>query len=135
VTDARYMALDVGTARTGVAVADPTGTVVRPLEPVEKVNTSDGMARLLAMISEHDVSCVVVGLPLGLDGRDTAQTSRTRSFAGRLRRAAGVRVELHDERYTTRMADATARVSGSESSRDSLAACHLLTSYLESRRS
>jgi putative Holliday junction resolvase len=127
------MALDLGAARTGVAVSDPTGLVVRGLEPVAKAGSSGGMATIVRMILEQEVECVVVGLPLGLDGRDTQQTARARSFAGRLRAAVpdGVRVELHDERFTTRMADATAQVTGSATARDSLAACHLLSSYLE----
>lgn len=129
----RAMGLDLGAARTGVAVSDPTGLVVRPLDPVLKASSSEGMATLLRMILEQEVECVVVGLPLSLDGGDTQQTARARSFAGRLRAAvpASVRVELHDERMTTRMADATARATGSTASRDSLAACHLLSSWLE----
>lgn len=128
------MALDFGAARTGVAVSDPTRTLARPLDHVQRAASSEGMASIRRMVTELGVTHVVVGLPVGLSGRDTPQTARARSFAERLRRELPVPVELHDERYTTRLADASAAASGSRTSRDSLAACHLLTSWMEARR-
>jgi putative holliday junction resolvase len=125
------MALDFGEERTGVAVGDPTGTIVRPLEPVLKAATSDGMASIAEIVAQNGVGHVVIGLPTGLQG-ETRQTAKTRSFAGRLRTVLTVPVSLYDERYTSQMADQTTATTGSTTARDSLAACHLLTSWLES---
>lgn len=125
----RVLALDFGKARTGVALSDVSGEVARPLEPVLHANSSDGIASIARMISTYEVDRIVVGLPVGLDGRENQQAARTRSFVARLRSAVTVPVVLHDERYTTKLAE---RMAGdSQTSRDSLAACHLLQSYIE----
>ena len=126
------MALDYGSARTGCALSDPTGTIVTPIEPVLRAATKAGLGRIAALVRERDVAVVVLGLPLSLSGSETAQTSETRSFAERLsaRLGDGVRVEFHDERLTTRLA---ARDPSRASSEDSRAAAHLLESWLASQ--
>jgi putative Holliday junction resolvase len=126
----RVLALDYGSARCGCAVSDPTGTIVTPLQHVERPGTRRGMLALLQLVREREVDRVVVGLPLSLGGGDTAQTRETREFAERLARRLGteVPVELHDERFTTRMAQ---RLDGPASaSEDSRAAAHMLESWM-----
>ena len=124
----RVLALDYGSARCGCAVSDPTGTLATPIAPVERPATRKGLARLAALVREREIGRVVVGLPLGLSGEDTAQTAETRAFAARLADALGpaVPVELYDERFTTRIA---ARVGG-RASEDSRAAAVLLEGWL-----
>lgn len=125
---ARVLALDYGSARCGVALSDPTGVVVRPLPVVERPGTRRGFGAVLGLVREHCVKTVVVGLPLGLSGDDTAQTRETRAFADRLQERVGRRVEvvLHDERFTTAMAERF----GGAGDEDSRAAAHLLDSWL-----
>jgi putative holliday junction resolvase len=124
----RVLALDYGSARCGCALSDPTGTLATPVAPVERPATRKGLATLLALIRERDVGRVVVGLPLGLSGADTAQTAEARAFAARLQDALGtaVPVDLYDERFTTRIAE---RAGGRESE-DSRAAAVLLEDWL-----
>lgn len=132
VTQSPYiLALDYGTVRTGVAISDASGLIARPLDLIEKANSSDGLATIANMVTDLGVDRVVVGLPLGLSGADTAQTARTRSFADRLRKTLTVPVELYDERFTSQQADWVVAQTGSQTSRDSLAACQLLQAYLE----
>jgi putative Holliday junction resolvase len=123
----RVIALDHGEARCGVAVSDPTGELVTPLAVVERPDTRRGLARVADVVREREAEQVVVGLPLTLAGEEGAQAQAARAFAERLAQATGVPVELHDERLTTRMADR----SGGD---DSVAAAHLLESWLASRR-
>jgi putative Holliday junction resolvase len=125
---ARVLALDYGSARCGVAVSDPTGTLATPLPVVERPATRRGMGAILGLVREQGARTVVVGLPLGLSGSDTDQTRETRAFAERLRERLGGRVEivLHDERFTTRMAERF----GGEGDEDSRAAAHLLEGWL-----
>lgn len=126
----RVLALDYGSARCGCAVSDPTGTIVTPIEHVERPATRRGIAALAQLVLERDVERVVVGLPLSLRGGDSAQTRETREFAERLARRLGpaVPVELHDERFTTRMAQ---RLDGpARASEDSRAAAHLLEGWI-----
>ena len=132
----RVLALDYGSARCGCALSDPTGTIVTPIDIVERPATKRGLARLRELVREREVERVIVGLPLSLGGTDTAQTRETRAFAEELSRRLGaqVPVEMHDERFTTRMAQ---RMDGAgaapTTAEDSRAAAHLLESWLASR--
>jgi putative Holliday junction resolvase len=124
----RVLALDYGSARCGVALSDPTGTIATPLEPIARVATRAGLGRLAALVHEREVELIVLGLPLSLAGGETAQTEETRAFAQRLRdRLPDVPVTLYDERLTTRIA---ARDASRRTSEDSRAAAHLLESWL-----
>lgn len=129
----RVLALDFGKVRTGVAISDPTRTVVQPHDPVIKANSSDGLASIAALVASFEVTRIVVGLPMGLQGAESPQAARSRSFAARLAQHVDVPVELHDERLTSRMADRTVAETGSGASRDSLAASHLLESWMEAQ--
>ena len=125
---ARVLALDYGSARCGCALSDPTGTLATPIEVVERPATRRGMGRLLGLVRQHGVKQIVVGLPLGLSGDDTAQTVEAREFAARLAERLGGRVpvDLYDERFTTSIA---ARGSG-RAHEDSRAAAVLLEDWL-----
>jgi putative Holliday junction resolvase len=129
----RVLALDYGSARCGCALSDPSGTIVTPIAEVARPASKRGLAALRELVREREVECVVVGLPLSLDGADTDQTRETREFARRLASGLGdeVPVEMHDERFTTRMAQ---RMEGPFSTtEDSRAAAHLLESWLAAR--
>jgi len=117
----KVLALDYGRARTGVAASDPTGTVARPVETVEKATTDAGFARLLAVIAAEEPELVVVGMPLTLRGARGEQARETEAFVERLRAAVAVPVETYDERFTSVLADGD----------DARAAAHLLSGYLE----
>lgn len=123
------LALDHGEARCGCAVSDPSGTLATPLEIVERPDTRKGLARVVALSQRLEAERVVVGLPLTLGGDEGHQAYAARDFADKLAARVDVPVELYDERLTTRMADAT----GGSAPSDSVAAAHLLESYLAMR--
>ncbi len=133
----RVLALDYGSARCGCALSDPTGTIVTPVDAVLRPATKRGFARLRELVREREVERVIVGLPLSLDGGDTEQTRETRAFADQLaaRLGDGVPVEMHDERFTTRLAQRLDTTGGAraKASEDSRAAAHLLESWLAAR--
>lgn len=81
------------------------------------------------IVDKHQVERVVVGLPLHLSGEEGSQAALTRSFCAELEAMLDVPVETYDERLTTRMAEASKR-EGASAALDSLAATHLLESYL-----
>ncbi|GAC1318053.1 MAG: Holliday junction resolvase RuvX [Thermoleophilaceae bacterium] len=126
----RVLALDYGEARCGVAISDPSETVVTPLAAVERAGSRRGTARVSALARDHGVDLVVVGLPLTLAGEEGAQARETRAFADRLAARLSVPVALHDERLTTNQAR---RHGGARAGLDSRAAAHLLEAYLERR--
>jgi putative holliday junction resolvase len=124
----RVLALDYGTARCGCAISDPSGTLVRPLNAIQPPDP-EAVARLVA---QEEAELVVVGLPTTLSGEEGEQVEVTRRFVAELSERLNVPVETYDERLTTRMADRSAR-EGARADRDSLAAAHLLESYLARR--
>lgn len=122
----RVLAIDHGSARCGCALSDPSGTIVRPIDPVEPTT----VAAVAAIIDEQAVELVVVGLPVSLDGEEGAQAATARRFAAELAATVDVPVRTYDERLTTKLAAASRR-GGSRAAEDSLAAAHLLESFLE----
>jgi len=122
----KVLALDYGSARTGVAVSDPTGTVARPLGVVERAASEDGIARLVELAREENVERIVVGLPITLRGEHGAQAEETDRFVELLRAAVDLPVESFDERFTTKLAEA----GDTQAAQDAVAAAHLLSSYL-----
>ncbi|HEX5822068.1 MAG TPA: Holliday junction resolvase RuvX, partial [Solirubrobacterales bacterium] len=119
------LALDYGIARCGCAISDPTGTLARPLDPVEPPDP----AAIAELATSEGAERVIVGLPTTLGGEEGEQARISRAFATELAELLDVPVETYDERLTTRMADQSAR-EGARADRDSLAAAHLLESYL-----
>jgi putative Holliday junction resolvase len=130
----KVLALDYGSARTGVAVSDATGTLARPLGVVERAGTEAGIARVAEIAREEGAELVVVGLPLTLRGEHGRQAQETERFVKHLRGVLDVPVETFDERFTTALAGPG---GGRRSEEDARAAAHLLTGYLarlEARR-
>ena len=123
----KVLALDYGSARTGVAVSDPTGTLARPVGVVEGAATESGLAELARLVREEEAERIVVGLPLTMRGTRGEQVAETEQFVEALRGAVDVPVELFDERFTTDLAQQTAGAAPE----DALAAAHLLSTYLE----
>ena len=126
----RVLALDFGSARTGVAVSDETGTLARPVGVVEQAATDAGLARLAELVVLEGAELVVVGLPLTLRGEHGAQARETEAFVDALRERVRVPVETYDERFTTSLAQQTA----GRAAEDALAAAHLLQGWLERAR-
>jgi putative Holliday junction resolvase len=125
----RVLALDYGSARCGCAVSDPTGTLATPLPAVARPDTPEGMDRIARMVEEHDAATVLVGLPVSLSGEEGPQAQAVHDFVTRLSERVNVPVRTWDERFTTKLAQATP----GRASEDSRAAAHLLQGYLEAR--
>lgn len=117
----KVLALDYGSARTGVAVSDPTGTLARPVCIIEQVGSPKGFERLLDAIRAETPELIVVGLPLTLRGEHGDQARATDQFVESLRAVLEIPIETYDERFTSVLAGGD----------DARAAAHLLSSYLE----
>jgi len=125
----RVLALDYGSARTGVAISDASGTLARPVCVVKKAATETGLAELAGLVVENDVEHIVVGLPLTLRGEHGKQAAETELFVSALRGLVTVPVETADERFTT----ALAQRFGGKAPEDAVAAAHLLQSWLDTK--
>jgi len=124
------MALDYGSARCGCAISDPTGILAAPLSAFSPPEIDE----IAKTARDREVDLVIVGLPIGLSGEEGEQARLTRAFANELGEQLQVPVETYDERLTTAMATRSAR-EGARADEDSLAAAHLLESYLASKES
>ena len=98
------LAIDFGLRRMGLAVGQSiTGTA----SPIESIAARDGVpdwAELDQLVAEWRPHCLVVGLPLNMDGTESEMSGRARRFAGTLEKRHPMPVELADERLTTREA-------------------------------
>jgi len=137
---ARVLAVDLGERRIGLALSDPSGTLASPLRTIEV--SGDPERDRLAVVDaarEAEAQVIVVGLPRSLSGREGPAARRARAEASALSEAAGgIRVELHDERFTTReadraLADAGKRRRERRAHVDAAAAAIILQSYLDAK--
>jgi len=135
----RAAAVDFGTVRVGLAVADEIGLLAHPRPFLDGRDPARVLRELCELSASEGIGVFVVGLPRKLDGREGPSARRAREFAGALRKACGVRVVLVDEWLTTREAKGRLREQGlderAQRSRvDSASAAVLLQSYLDSKR-
>lgn len=132
------LGIDVGKARVGVSRCDPDGMLAVPIETVPRSETS--LARLAELSAEYEPMEFVVGLPVNMQGADTASTTDAREFAHALMQLTGVPVRMIDERLSTVTAHAALRSSGrsqkkSRSIVDQVAAVVLLQHAIDIEKS
>jgi putative pre-16S rRNA nuclease len=96
----RYLALDVGDRRVGLAVGDDGGGIARPLRTLTRKSLDADLAAVAAVTRREEVEALVIGLPLTLHGEEGHQAERVRTFASACARL-GLPIELYDERFTT----------------------------------
>ena len=97
----RIIALDVGDVRIGVAVSDPTGTIAQPLEVYKRVGYGPDSRYVKELCDRYETDCVLLGLPLNMDGTLGAQAQKAQDFGRVLEERMGLRVCYQDERMTT----------------------------------
>jgi putative Holliday junction resolvase len=133
----RWIGIDYGTKRIGVAIADPGETIASPATTLPASGTAlEDARRILEWAAEKEPGGFVVGLPLNMDGSCSAQTAISQELARELQQMTQSPVRLWDERLTSFQADQilnTAQVRGSRRRhlRDALAAQVILQSFLD----
>ncbi len=149
----RYMAVDLGDKRTGIAVGDHITGIVTPIEVLQVAVSDDGGERLLAAIEAASVEHlgarpvgkggprgeIIVGLPLNMDGTEGAGAKKAREFGARIAARTGRDVRFMDERLSSAAAEWQLNGSGltrgqKKDKRDALAAAAILREFLEARR-
>ena len=134
----RVLALDFGLKRIGLALSDPEGRMALPYTTLIRKDNSQLLARIQDIVDQEKVECLVVGLPLGLNGEETLSTRQARNFARLLGRATSLPVHLQDETLTSSEASHRLNESGLRGRRqkkvlDQLAATIILESFLEEK--
>ncbi len=136
----RTVALDLGKARVGVAIDDELGSMAHPRGALDARDRKALLAALKTLADEEDVARFVVGLPLDMTGGEGIPAREARAMAKVIADATGRPVELWDERLTTVQAQrslAASEVRGRKARAriDEAAACAILQSWLDARRS
>lgn len=136
-TRGRRLGVDVGAVRVGVAMSDPDGVLATPLATVPR--DAGTLRTIAALVAEHEVVEVVVGLPRTLAGREGAAADAAREFAEALAGAIEVPVVFSDERLTTVVATQQLRERGVKGRKqraviDQAAAVAILQGWLDARR-
>ena len=130
------LGLDVGQKRIGVALAQDL--VAIPLTVIERADEKADLEKVLAVVREHGVKRIVVGLPRSMDGSIGKQAERTLAFSRELSQHADVPVDTWDERLSTAAAERLLLNTGMKrekrkAHRDAMAAAIILQSYLDRR--
>lgn len=136
-TVARIVALDHGSRRIGVAVSDPLGLTAQPIGVIAA--DEDFVEAFRNLVAEWDVERVVVGLPVGLDGKEGPSAVAAREFAAMIEREFHMPTEVWDERFSTVVAERAmieggARRQRRREMRDAVAAAVFLQGYLDAAR-
>ncbi len=134
----RFLAIDLGDKRTGLAVGDTESGIVTPDSVIEVERGERLLNRLTGAIDEHCPDAIVVGLPLNMDDSEGPRATLTRSFGHELQRRIALPVHFQDERLTSDAANDQMAQSGlthkqKKSRRDALAAAAILRDFLRDR--
>ncbi len=132
------MALDLGAKNIGVAISDELGLTAQPLTSLPRRPGLGSLEDVTALARDQGAECIVVGLPLSLDGTEGPAARKAMKFVRRLREALPLPVETWDERLTTAAAQRALREVGMQPRRrkkkvDVVAAQLILQSYLDHR--
>jgi len=134
----RYLAIDLGDKRTGLAVGDDATRIPSPLTVIETGNHDERLRRIGLAIREHHPDALVVGLPLDMAGTEGTPARHARVFADQLSQRFGLKTHLVDERLSSYAADQQMNGSGltrkrKRARRDALAAAVILQAFFESQ--
>jgi putative holliday junction resolvase len=135
----RYLAIDLGGKRTGLASGDDITGIVTPLEVVTAAKPEHRLQQIQRILDREGPDAIVIGLPLNMDGTAGPAAAAARSFGDTLRERTGIDVRFHDERLTSHAADqAMARSGlthgGKKARRDAVAAAVILKDFLAMKR-
>ena len=134
----RILCLDVGEARIGVAVSDPTGTIASPVEVIHRIGWTPDCRRIRELCDLYETDTVLSGLPLNMDGTEGFQALKVRELCSQLEKA-GLTVFFQDERLSTVSAeDAMLEADLSRGERksrvDKVAAAIFLQEWLDAQK-
>lgn len=129
-------ALDLGRRRIGVAVTDAASIGAHPIGVVERRSIKRDLEAIAAMLRDREVTTIVVGLPLNMDGSEGPAARASRTFADKVAELLPVKVEMFDERLTSfeareRLAGMPARKGMRKTGLDALAAVVILEGWMQ----
>ena len=133
------ISVDLGKARTGLAVSDKTGVLASPLMMIEEKSEKKRLEKVAQAVTENKAELVVVGLPKNMDGSEGDSAKSAREFASQLTEITGIKTVMQDERGTTitahtYLSNRDVRGKKRKAQVDIVAASIILQDYLDSHR-
>lgn len=136
----RYLCLDPGRKRIGVAVSDETGLIASPVGVIQVGDRAQVFKQVLRHIEEQEAGKLIIGLPLHMNGDEGIEAARARDFARQLSKLTKIPIDFMDERLTSVEADRLMQEAGVKREKrkakiDARAAAIILQTYLDAERS
>lgn len=134
----KYLAIDYGSKRTGLAVCDPAETICSPLAVLD--GSKNLIKSICKIIDDEKIEAVVIGLPFNMDGTKGPQAKAVEKFAAELKKNASVPIDFSDERLSSfaaedKFADIDIKFSKKRKPLDAVAAAEILQTFLEMKSS
>jgi len=135
----RYLGIDYGEKRIGLALSDPTLTIAQAYKTIHFVSTKDLLKQIGNLVKELHIEKIILGLPLTMKGSDSQKTREIRVFGEKLTLTLGIPIIYFDERLSTVRAHQILKELGKQPSKsrqklDQLAAQQILQTYLDKER-
>ncbi len=135
----RVLAIDFGDRKIGLAVSDRLGITAQPLTSYRRKTEKEDADFFKRVVSEYEISEVILGMPLRMDGSSGTRVEKTREFAGWLERILDLPIRFWDERLTTKQANQILsqrkfNPKAKKNLEDQISAMIILSAYLESKR-
>lgn len=135
----RFLGIDYGGRRIGVAISDLSGSLASSLETLIVADDNDAIKQLTALFGEYRPVGIVIGLPLNLSGTESELSQRVKDFASKLKRHCDVPLYFEDERLSSRMAENILhsqgkKMKGHKEKVDRIAAAVILQGFLDRRQ-
>lgn len=121
----KYLGIDHGKKRVGIAVSDPEGKIAFPRKTIASTNAPE---EIEALVKTEDIQKIILGLPVSMEGRETPQTALVREFAQELHLKLTVPIEFQNELLSTHLAESEGI---KKEHADEAAAALILQSYLD----
>ena len=135
----RYLGIDYGEKRIGLAISDPTLTIAQAYKTIHFASKKNLMQQISSIVKELEIEKIVLGLPLTMKGSDSKKTTEVREFGEKLNEILSIPVIYFDERLSSVRAHQILREYGKQPSKsrqkiDQLAAQQILQTYLDKER-
>ncbi|MFA5554110.1 MAG: Holliday junction resolvase RuvX [Phycisphaerae bacterium] len=134
----KYLAIDYGSKRTGLAVCDPTETICSPLGILD--GSKNLIKSICKIIDDEKIEAVIIGMPFNMDGTKGPQAQAVEKFAAELKKNTAVPIDFCDERLSSfaaedKFADIDIKASKKRKPLDAVAAAEILQTFLEMKSS
>ncbi len=127
----KHLGIDYGSAHVGVAIGDNESRVATPYETIHKKDQAEVIQALQLIIDSEEIEAIVIGFPIGMDGKAGGQAKATQKFIEQLQQVVTIPIHKEDERMTSQLAQKLLKDDHDRSQEHAVAAASILQSFLD----